>query len=363
MDGASEFAPDSIVDSPFAPPLVLTGFNIFDKPAHLEKSLSHTGEITLSYRDNFFSFEFAALDFATPDRNRYSYMLEGLDRAWTQAGTRNYVGYTRVAAGAYTFMVKGTNGDGVWSDRTASIRIVITPPFWKTWWFILLLVLAIGGGIAALVTIRFRQLLAIERLRSKIAADLHDDIGAGLTEISMMGHIIAHKLPPEPRQLVQGEIERIRTTARGLIASMSDIVWLVDPERDSLHDLISRLGDSFSETLQALDIRFRAENLESLQSVRLKMEHRQHLLLICKEAINNSLKYSGCTEISLEVELPGNRLTLRLHDNGAGFDLQAGTMGNGLKNMRSRARKIGGTVTISSAAGAGTTVEYSGTIG
>ena len=363
VGGASEFDPDSIVDSAYVPPVVLTGFNIFDKPARLGKSLSSTGEITLSYRDNFFSFEFAALDFSTPDRNRYSYMLVGLDKAWSQAGTRNYVGYTHVDAGSYTFMVRGTNGDGVWNDEGASIRIVITPPFWKTWWFTLLLVAAIGGGVAALITVRVRQLLAIERLRSKIAADLHDDIGAGLTEITLMGHIIIQKLPPETRHLVQDETEKIRTTARGLIASMSDIVWLVDPGRDSLYDLISRLSDSFGETLRALDIRFTAENLDSLKSVRLKMEYRQHLLLIFKEAINNALKYSACTEIRLKVDLKGSRLTLQLHDNGGGFDIQADPTGNGLKNMQSRAQRIGGTVAIRSSAGEGTTVEYSGSIG
>jgi ligand-binding sensor domain-containing protein len=362
VGGASEFTPESIVDNSYAPPVVLTGFNVFDKPAQLGKSLSDLDEITLSYRDNFFSFEFAALDFSTPDRNRYSYMLEGLDKTWTQAGTRNYVGYTHVDAGAYTFMVRGTNSDGVWSDRTASMRIVITPPFWKTWWFVLLLVVAVGSGVALLIIIRVRQLLAIERLRSKIAADLHDDIGAGLTEIAMMGHVITQKLPSASRHLVQGETQKIRTTARSLIACMSDIVWLVDPGRDSLYDLISRLGDSFSETLNALGIRFTAENLASLKSVRLKMEHRQHLLLIFKEAINNSLKYSGCTEIHLKVNLTGNRLIIRVNDNGSGFDAQAHPSGNGLKNMRNRAQRIGGAVTIGSTAGEGTIVEYTGSI-
>ena len=189
------------------------------------------------------------------------------------------------------------------------------------------------------------------------------DIGAGLTEITLMGHIIIQKLPPETRHLVQDETEKIRTTARGLIASMSDIVWLVDPGRDSLYDLISRLSDSFGETLRALDIRFTAENLDSLKSVRLKMEYRQHLLLIFKEAINNALKYSGCTEIHLKVDLKGNRLTMQLRDDGGGFDIQADPTGNGLKNMQSRAQRIGGTVAIRSSAGEGTTVEYSGSIG
>jgi len=199
-------------------------------------------------------------------------------------------------------------------------------------------------------------------MRSKIAADLHDDIGAGLTEISIMGEVIMQKLPPESRQLVLPETEKIGTTARGLVSSMSDIVWLVNPRRDSLYDLVSRLGDSFKETLNALKIEFKMENLESLKSIHLKMEYRQHLLLIFKEAINNSLKYSGCNEISLKVNLKGKRLDMLLVDDGTGFDIQDIQTGNGLKNMKDRARSIGGTLTIRSSVKDGTGVEFSGNI-
>jgi two-component sensor histidine kinase len=363
VGGASEFRPESLVDSPYRAPVVLTGFNVFEEPARLDGSISAIDAITLSYRDNYFSFEFAALDYSTPDRNRYAYMMEGLDKDWIHSGTRNYAGYTHVDAGTYTFMVKGTNGDGVWNDAVTSVRIVITPPFWRTWWFMLLAALAVGGGVALLITARVRQLLAIERLRSKIAADLHDDIGAGLTEITLLGHVVARKLPPDAQQLVSPELERVAATARGLIAAMKDIVWLVNPGMDSLYDLISRLSDSFRETLHAMNIQFKTENLESLRTVRLRMEHRQHLLLIFKEAINNSLKHGGCTALRLEVDLKGRSLTMRLTDNGAGFDDRDGRRGNGLGNMQDRARRIGGAVTIRSAVGEGTTVEYRGTTG
>ena len=362
VGGASEFHPDSMVDNPYQAPVVLTGFNVFEKPVRLARSLNSLEEITLSYRDNYFSFEFASLDFSTPDRNRYAYKLEGQDRDWTQAGTRNFAAFTHVDPGTYTFMVKGTNGDGVWNQECASIRIIITPPFWKTWWFILILVAAIAGGITFLIMVRVRQLLAIERLRSKIAADLHDDIGAGLTEISIMGDIISQKLPAEPRTLVQSETERIGATARGLISSMSDIVWLVDPRHDSLYDLVSRLSDSFKETLDVRNIEFRTKNLESLKSIRLRMECRQHLLLIFKEAINNSLKYSGCTEMSLGVVVDGRSLSVKLTDNGTGFDVKDHPVGNGLENMSERARLLGGRLTVLSSISGGTTVEYVGSI-
>ena len=362
LNGATEFHPDSLIDNPYKAPIVLTGFNIFDEPAKLDRSISNTEEITLSYRDNYFSFEFASLDYSKPDRNRYAYMLEGLDRDWTKAGTRRFAGYTQVDAGKYVFRVKGTNGDGVWSDETASIRIIITPPFWKTWWFITLVILSVAGGIAALITYRVKQLLAIERLRSKIAADLHDDIGAGLTEISIMGEVISRKIPASSKELIVSEIERIGDTSRHLIDSMSDIVWLVNPRRDSLFDLISRLGDTFKETLHAGDIHFRTQNLESLKNVRLSMECRQNLYLIFKEAINNSLKYSECTGISLNVALRGKKLVMQLIDDGKGFDTDDKQTGNGLRNMTERAERIGGILRIDTAPGKGTVIEFAGNL-
>ncbi len=362
VDGATEFHPDSLSDSSYDPPIILTGFNIFDEPTELERSISSTEEITLSYKDNYFSFEFASLDYSKPDRNRYAYILEGLDRDWTNAGTRRFAGYTHIDAGRYVFKVKGTNGDGVWSDEIASIRIIVTPPFWKTWWFIALVILAAAGSIAGLVTYRVRQLLAIERLRSKIAADLHDDIGAGLTEISIMGEVISRKLPSSSREMIISEIDRIGTTSRHLIDSMSDIVWLINPRRDSLFDLISRLGDSFKETLHAGDINFTTQNLGSLKNVRLSMEYRQNLFLIFKEALNNSLKYSGATGISLNVELSGKKLVMQLVDNGKGFDTDTVQDGNGLRNMKERAERIGGSLRTDNSPETGTTIEFRGNL-
>jgi ligand-binding sensor domain-containing protein/two-component sensor histidine kinase len=362
VNGATEFHPDSLVDNPFQAPIVITRFNVFDKPALLEESISHADEITLSYKDNYFSFEFASLDFTAPERNQYAYMLEGLDRDWTYCGNRRFAGYTHVDAGKYTFKVKGTNGDGIWNNEYASIGIIITPPFWKTWWFILLLVLAIGGSVASTITYRIRQILKFERLRSKIAADLHDDIGAGLTEISIMGEVITQKLPKESKELVTGEIASIGSTSRSLIDSMSDIVWLVNPRRDSLFDLISRLGDSYKEVLASKNILFKIQNLESLRNIRLNMEYRQNLFLIFKEAVNNSIKHSGCTEIFLGVDLKGKSLRLELKDNGRGFDTEEAATGNGLMNMTARAELIGGILTVNSSEEEGTTIIFRGNI-
>ncbi len=362
VDGATEFYPDSLYDNPYLAPVVLTGFHIFDQPAGMSNTINSTKEISLSYKDNYFSFDFASLDFSKPERNQYAYMLEGFDRDWINSGTRRFAGYTNVDPGEYLFRVKGTNGDGVWNETGPSVKIIITPPFWKTWWFIILFSLAVIGSVAFIIINRVRQLLAIERLRSKIAADLHDDIGAGLTEISIMGEVIAQKLPDQSKENVNTELDKIGNTARNLIDSMSHIVWMVNPRRDSLYDLISRLGNTYTDLLETKEIQFKVENLESLKKVHLKMEHRQHLFHIFHEAINNSIKYSNATEIILSSNLLGKKLRLKLTDNGRGFDIEKITNGNGLENMKDRARQIGGTLSIISSLESGTEIKFEGRI-
>ena len=143
---------------------------------------------------------------------------------------------------------------------------------------------------------------------------------------------------------------------------MSDIVWLVNPQRDSLYDLILRLQDTYSDLLSDTEISFRSENLKSLEKVSLSMEHRQHLYLIFKEAINNSIAHSHCSEITLNANVNGKTLTMILNDNGVGFKDVDNKLGNGLKNMRNRANKIGGNLSIQSKLDNGTVVKYFGYI-
>jgi len=315
---------------------------------------SFAGRPEFAHRDNYFKFDFIGTNPPAPDAVTYRYRLSRIDRDWVEA-QQNLVQYTALQHGEYTFEVKARNEWGYWSEPTA-LRFAIAPPYWETWWFVLLVVLAAGGTITFLVLNRVRHLLALEKLRTKIAADLHDDIGAGLTEISIMSEVVAQKLPDDQRGLVKTELGGISTASRQLVNGMSDIVWLVNPQRDSLHDLIARLGDAYNESLRSSNVSLKVRNLESLKNVRLGMERRQHVFLIFKEAIHNALKYSGCSEITLDVEARGSRIEIRLADDGKGFDPSKVSSGNGLRNMRDRASKIKARFAIDSSPGRGTTV-------
>jgi len=204
-------------------------------------------------------------------------------------------------------------------------------------------------------------LLAIERLRTKIAADLHDNIGSSLTEIAVTGELLSQNLVGANDSLRKG-IATITETSRELVDKMSDIVWLVNPKRDSLYDLILRLKDSYTELLSYKGISFKSDNLKSLTNVSLKMEQRQNLYLIFKEGINNCIKHSSCDEILLNANVVGKRLEVMLKDNGAGFNYNKNISGNGLSNMNDRAKSLGGELNIISTLGEGTKIEFIGTI-
>jgi signal transduction histidine kinase len=153
----------------------------------------------------------------------------------------------------------------------------------------------------------------------------------------------------------------ISNNSRNLIDNMSDIVWLVNPKRDTLYDLILRLRDTYSELSSYTSISFKSGNIKALEKVTLSIEHRQHLYLIFKEAINNSITHSNCTEISLDAFVKGRKLEMVLSDNGSGFN-QEGQRGNGLENIKNRAKTIGGVLSINSEPGKGTTIKFEGYI-
>ncbi|MGE5806617.1 MAG: two-component regulator propeller domain-containing protein [Ignavibacteria bacterium] len=367
-NGFNSFHPEELKINAHVPPVFITNFQIFNKSVSaneqrspLKKSVESTKEIELSYSQNVFSFEFTALDFTAPNKNRYKYFMEGFDKSWIQSGNRRFVTYTNLDPGEYTFKAAGSNNDGIWNETGASIKIKILPPFWRTWWFVLLSSILLISLVSYIIGSRVRNLLAMERLRSKLAADLHDNIGSGLTEISILSEVISKKINPAESG-VKKSLKMISDTSRSLIDGMSDIVWLVNPKRDSLYDLILRLRDTYSELFSYTDISFRSENIKALEKVSLSMEHRQHLYLIFKEAINNSINHSGCREITMDASVKGKKLEMVLKDNGKGFCLDEVSYGNGINNIKERAKMIGGKLIIDSKEGEGTMVKFEGAI-
>jgi streptogramin lyase len=356
INGFNYFYPDSVRDNYYVPPVVISSVRIFNEPI-----IGEVDSINVSYDQNFLSIEFSALDFTNPADNQYAYTLEGLDDEWHYVDSRMRIAnFTNLSPGKYLFRVRGSNNDGVWNNVGAELHIFISPPYWQTWWFITLVILFISGIIYFLSTMRYRNLLSIEKLKSKLSADLHDNIGSGLTEISILSDLAANDIISNSRDSLS-KLNIISDKARQLIDNMSDIVWMVNPHRDSLYHVILRLKDSYSDFLNSMAISFEAVNLEKFSAIKLPMEYKQNLFLIFKEAINNSIKHSRCKKIILEANLEKDILELTMKDDGTGLDFHNIQYGNGILNMKSRAKVIGGKLSIDSS-NSGTIIKFTGKI-
>jgi signal transduction histidine kinase len=197
--------------------------------------------------------------------------------------------------------------------------------------------------------------LSVQKLKEKLAADLHDSIGSGLTEISLLS-AVARDYSEADTGMQKAKLKAIGDRAGELIDNMSDIVWLVNPKNKSLKDLILRLKDSYSTLCSSIGISFKLMNIEQLDESGIIMEKRQNIYLIFKEGINNSIKYSGCRNITLSVESDNRNFIITLKDDGSGFDMKNKNPGNGLNNMKKRAQESDMQLKLESSEGQGTLI-------
>lgn len=351
INGINIFYPDSIIGSHYQPPVVITRMKLFEDELRLAPGQK---KLKLDYRENFLSFEFASLDFSQPAKNKYRYKMEGVDRDWIYAGQRRYASYTDLSPGRYTFRVAGTNADGIWSNNIAEVPVVISPPYWQTWWFRLIMTGLVLVLLYIIFSYRLQRIREIEQLRVRIASDLHDDIGASLTHINIHTQQIRQHIDNPG---IKASLDRIGDLSREVISTMSDIVWSIDARNDSTEDLISRMKDYAFNTLveQDVSVDFRASGFE--KNRKMDIAARQNIFSIFKEAVNNIIKHAQASEVGVYLDNAGSRFVMRISDNGTGFDDGSVRKGNGLGNMRMRAERMGGKLEIISQNG--TVVELS----
>jgi ligand-binding sensor domain-containing protein len=356
-NGVTSFHPEQIKPNDIAPPIVLTNFRVFDEKILLEKSINYLSEIILSYQQNFFSFEFAALDFTAPEKNQYTYLLEGVDKYWVYAGNRRYASYTDISPGEYIFRVKGSNNDGVWSEQEASIAIIITPPFWQTWWFRIISLAFIAGLLYAFYKYRLNKLLEVERTRVRIARDLHDDVSATITGMVYFSDAIEKEVGEKKTPMLQKLISLIHESATNVQESMSDIIWSINPENDKWEIILPKFRRYASDLCESKEITYEIDIPESMQVKPLEMESRRNLWLVFKEMVTNAVKHSNCKELKINIEIIDSHLQLFVSDNGKGFDPQNQSEGNGVKNIQTRAKTLNGNIKLKSTPGSGTSWE------
>lgn len=375
IDGITSFRPDSIVTNDLPPPVVLTSLEIRDREGHARHVpvLDPPDRITLEPGDGFFGFQYAALDFSSPGKNRYQHKLEGLDDTWTAPSNRRYGSYSSVPPGRYTLRVRGSNNDGIWNEAGVALSIVVLPPFWRTAWFfalcsvvVVLAVVAIHIARLNAQKTRLQELEAVrrnesERVRKDVARDIHDELGHLVSRIALFSEIARRQVQAIHKD-ASLRLGRVNGFARSLAEGMGDFVWMLDPEERSLSDVLLRLKDFGDELYSGSRIRFEAQEQEPPYSnVRLDPAWTRHLTMLFKEAMHNALKHAACRHVELRTAMSDRVLTISLHDDGRGFS-RVGDNGSGLRNLESRARTIGGRVIVDTTPGAGTTVTFLGTL-
>lgn len=352
--GLTKYNPKSKRINKIPPKIYLTGFEIFNEKQNLQNLLNNP---SFNYDQNYLKFTYTGINLSAPNKILYRYRLSNIDDHWIES-KENYVQYTNLDDGNYQFKVSAQNEEGIWSNPVVASFSII-PAWWETWWFYSIVVLTLGALIAFLASYRLKHSLAIERIRTKISADLHDSIGSGLSEITILSELLNAQPNAQINDLQSG-LKNISVTARSLVGNMSDIVWLVNPSKDSLKDLLLRLQDSYHEVLAQLNISFKINKIENLDYIHLSMIFRQHLFLIFKEAINNSLKYSECKNIRIDFEIISKQLVITYNDDGKGFDIEKIKKGNGLRNMKERAKTINAKLEYKSHINEGTSIIFTG---
>lgn len=297
-------------------------------------------------------FQYTGLSLSAPGRVRFKYRLAGLERGWNDAGAERKAIYRHVPPGRYVFHVMACNSDSVWTDDRALLVLTVTPFFYQTAWFKggvgLLVIAGLSFAVATTMRRRMHRRLehlksqhALERERSRIAQDLHDDLGAGLTEIGLLGGMLQDpaRLPTHKQEA----LGRIVRRCHDLVMALDEIVWAVNPRNDSVNSLSGYLGRYAQGFLEPTTIRCRLEMQEAEPDQPLNSEQRHNLFLAFEEALTNVVRHSGATEVRVKISVDGeNRLLISIEDNGRGLSPVVGEDADGLINLRQRMAHIGG---------------------
>jgi signal transduction histidine kinase len=368
--------PAGVPDNKLPPPAVVEQVLLDDEPL---ARTNPSAPLRIPPGRHRIEFRYTGLSFIASDNIRFKHRLAGWEKEWVDAGTKRSVNYNYLPPDDYEFEVMACNTDGVWSVQSARVAFTLLPWFWQTLWFRLLAGLAVVAGAAGAVWFETRRRMhlkleklerqrAVEHERSRIARDIHDDLGSNLTQITMLSD--PGRRPPGEAGADVQSMDQIHHTAREITRAMDEIVWAVDPHHDTVDSLVSYLEQYAMDFLRIANIRCRLDSPLDLPGEPLSAEARHNLFLAFKEVLNNILKHAAATEVLISFESTPQGFRIVVADNGRGMDparnaganpddaLHPGS-GNGLSNMQQRLAKAGGSCEITSVPGQGTRVTFS----
>ena len=351
--GVSRFVP--ALDRPRAPPPVLvTGVSVGGVPLPVS-DLGQPAVSGVELHPAPLRVDFVGLGFSPGEVLRYQVRLEGAERDWSPPTDQRAVVYAGLSPGRYRFLVRAITSEGSVSLEPASVTFTVLPPVWRRGWFLAICCAAAALGVYALYRARLAQLLAVANIRTRIATDLHDDIGASLSQIAILSEVARSGADgPAPRNATT--LSEIAGISRELVDSMGDIVWAINPEHDRVSNLSHRMRRFATDLLggRGIEMGFRSSAADDDPGIGANV--RRQVYLIFKEAIHNAARHSSATLVDVALSTAGGNLVLRVTDDGRGFEPSAPVEGNGLASMRRRARDAGGALDLDSAPGRGTTL-------
>lgn len=309
----------------------------------------------LTYDMNNCEINFIGISYKGERTVRYQYTFGENDTIWSQPIEHSRVTMAALKSGRYTFRVRAINQNGVASLEPVTWKFTIFPPLWQRWWFFAIVLILTLLTIYLIYRYRVNKLLEMERLRRHLASDLHDELATNLSSIAMFSNIVK-----ENPQQQSGLLERITTLAKESVDAVRDIIWTFDTKQETVESLLTRLHDITVVNCWAnyFQLKFELPAKDGLPSFYLEPETHKNLWLLLKEAVNNSCKHSGCSEILVETTYRTGSLNIRIKDNGNGFDKSTKTAGKGLETMKMRAEELGGTLQIDSQPGKGTEILF-----
>jgi signal transduction histidine kinase len=318
-------------------------------------------------------FRYSALSFTAPEKVRFRYRLDGLDSGWVDAGGRRVAEYPLLPPGQYRFRVAACNEDLLWSKSEAGLALICRAAFWQTGGFRLLVALVVLGGggwaVKLLATRRLRRRLAViqqqhalEQERTRIARDIHDELGTLLTGISLLSdRSQTHRDQPEQ---VAEHLHTISQRARSAVQAVDGIVWAINPQNDRFDHLANYLVQFAEGFFRLTPIRCRLDVPEDVPHIPLGTQERHHVLLAVKEACNNVARHSGASEVWVRLKVDASEFCITVEDNGRGFVVGTAAEGSdGLRHMRQRMAEVGGGLDLDSEPGRGTRVKLSAPLG
>jgi signal transduction histidine kinase len=374
--GAVRIDPKRVIKNPYAPPAMIESLRVNDENVPMDFSSQDPTRNPIGPGRNRYEFEFTAINFTAPEKIRFQWKMEGVDGDWVDGQGARSIAYSGLPPGNHRFMVRACNSDGLWSQQPATVNFQVIPFLWQRQsvrFAFVVLCLAIAylliTGVMhrkhqrelkefefsrSLEQQRFRHKQAMENERSRIAAELHDDLGANLTQIQWLGDAatLAHSSQTGDNEL----IHRITRKSRDMVRLIDEIVWAVNPKNDTLEQLVTYVCNFAEQFFRDSPTRCRIDVADSIPAFKLEADVRHHLFLIAKEALHNVAKHGETDRVWVRVSCEAAAFSLLIEDKGRGFDPASAVAGDGLANMRNRAQLAGVDLTIDSSPKHGTRV-------